>query len=316
MPSRCKVSRRNFIATSTTAMMASPSMVLAGAPTYHTPVAQHWQVGVMVTATSGPCAGVYATASVPVSWPEQTVKLAKRSFSPHIGQFKFREGAGGLKQMLIYIPRINTSQTAAALLTFEIAKKVVDLPENPESMMISATMPRSVRVHLAPSPMIESRNTTIKSKATELTTGIESTWKKVETLYDFVRTEIEYQEGPIRGAAKTLESMIGEKEDLSSLFIAMCRSLMIPARTVWVPEHNYAEFYLQDSPGRGYWFPCQLAGAREFGKINDHRPILMRGDNFKVPEKPTAQRYVAEHLKVTQAAGRPNVQFVRQLSAA
>ncbi len=68
---------------------------------------------------------------------------------------------------------------------------------------------------------------------------------------------------------------------------------------------GFLTFYLQDAPGRGYWFPCQLAGGREFGQINDHRPILMRGDNFKVPEKPTAQRYVAEHLKVTQDAGRP-----------
>ena len=316
MPNHYEINRRSFIASSTALATTATSNIFAGAPSYHTPVAQHWQVGVMVTAASGPCAGVYATASVPVSWPEQTVKLAKKSFSPHVTQFKFREGAGGLKQMLIFIPRINTSQTASALLTFEIAKKIVDLPENPETMTISPTMPRSVRVHLAPSPMIESRHATIKSKAIELTTGIDSVWKKVETLYDFVRTEIDYQEGPIRGAVKTLESMTGEKEDLSSLFIAMCRSLMIPARTVWVPDHNYAEFYLQDAPGRGYWFPCQLAGGREFGQINDHRPILMRGDNFKVPEKPTAQRYVAEHLKVTQAAGRPNVQFVRQLSAA
>ena len=43
----------------------------------------------------------------------------------------------------------------------------------------------------------------------------------------------------------------------------------------------------------------------------------MRGDNFRVPEKKEAQRYVAEFLtgKTGRGLAKPNVQFVRKLLA-
>jgi len=60
------------------------------------------------------------------------------------------------------------------------------------------------------------------------------------------------------------------------------------------------EFYLEDDKGKGHWFPCQSAGAREFGGINDTRPILQKGDNFRGPKG--KQRYMAEHLTGKPAA--------------
>ena len=85
----------------------------------------------------------------------------------------------------------------------------------------------------------------------------------------------------------------------------------IPARTVWVPGHCYPEFYLVDEQGTGYWFPCQAAGARDFGGIGEHRPILQKGDNFTDPDRPSRKlRYVSEF--VTGKGGRPQVQFIRE----
>ena len=81
---------------------------------------------------------------------------------------------------------------------------------------------------------------------------------------------------------------------------------------MWVPNFCYAEFYLQDKADRGYWFPCTVAGPRQFGEMNDHRPILQKGDNIKVPEKKKPQRYLAEHVRV-RGRGKPRVKFVRQL---
>ena len=52
---------------------------------------------------------------------------------------------------------------------------------------------------------------------------------------------------------------------------------------VWVPGHCYPEFYLEDAEGRGHWIPCQAAGTRAFGSMPEHRPILQKGDNFRVP---------------------------------
>ena len=148
-------------------------------------------------------------------------------------------------------------------------------------------------------------------KANEITSQAENDWERVELLYDWVRENITYQNGSRKGALATLRAGFGEKEDLTSLFIAFCRNLKIPARTVWVPDHNYAEFFLQSPDGQGFWFPCELSGRRSFGEMSDNRPMLLRGDNFKVPEKQEPQRYVAEHLKI-KGGSKPQVRFIRE----
>ena len=51
-------------------------------------------------------------------------------------------------------------------------------------------------------------------------------------------------------------------DDLVGLFVAMCRSLKIPARMVWVPDYSYAEFYLEDAEGKGL---VSLRTGRESG---------------------------------------------------
>lgn len=147
----------------------------------------------------------------------------------------------------------------------------------------------------------------------ETVSGEPTTWDLVEAMYDWVRENVEYKEGPFKGAMDALKQGHGDCEELSSLFIALCRASGIPARTVWVPGHCYPEFYLTDEAGNGYWFPCQAAGSRDFGGIAEHRPILQKGDNFSDPDRPGRKlRYVSEHLKVTHAAGKPSVKFIRE----
>ena len=89
----------------------------------------------------------------------------------------------------------------------------------------------------------------------------------------------------IKGALAALKDGTGDCEELTSLFIAICRAADVPARTVWVPGHCYPEFYLLDEKGEGHWFPCQAAGTREFGGITETRPVLQKGDNIRPPIK-------------------------------
>ena len=48
--------------------------------------------------------------------------------------------------------------------------------------------------------------------------------------------------------------------------------------------------------------------------MHEQRPILQKGDNFKVPEKKERQRYVSEFLKGNAVAGggKPSVEFIRE----
>lgn len=282
------------------------------APIYRPGTVRRYKIGLTLRAPTAYCANVYFTANVPANWAgEQTVKVANEQFTRHVTQYKYRDGLHGLKQMLVFIPQVPAGQSAMAHVTFEVMKNSVHKPANVAGLTITKTLPRDVRYFLGVSPLIESRNAIILKKATEVTQDATSVWNRVELVYDWIRENIMYQNGNRNSALKTLQAGFGEKESLTSLFIAMCRNLKIPARTVWVPDHNYAEFYLQSPNGAGHWFPCELSGRRSFGEIADNKPILLRGDNFRVPEKQTPQRYVAEHLKASGGA-KPQVQFVRE----
>ena len=112
-----------------------------------------------------------------------------------------------------------------------------------------------------------------------------------------------------------LETGEGDCEDLSTLFIALCRINGIPARTVRVPEHCWAEFYLEDSAKNGYWFPAQVAGNEPLGYSSDHRMILQKGDAFRIPEsRREISRYVVELFtgKVKQPGADPIHRFARE----
>ncbi len=125
----------------------------------------------------------------------------------------------------------------------------------------------------------------------------ENDWQRVEQIYDYVREHVEYVEGSLKNASDALQGRTGDCEEMTSLFVALCRNARIPARMVWIPDHCYPEFYLEDAQGQGYWFPCQAAGTRQFGRMDEYRPVLQKGDRFKVPEKKVPVRYVSEFFR-------------------
>ncbi len=274
------------------------------------------QVGIIIKSTGSVLRGVYGTTPIPIEWPEQKVKIVEEDISRQVKSVKYKTVGKTMKQMVVTIPTVERGGTAKALVTFEVKKSALKAPEETDGYVIPEKLDRKMRKYLMASPYIETRNGRIRKLAKQLDerTADLTAWKKVETIYDWVRDNIEYKKGDLKGAQRALKDGYGDCEELSSLFIAICRINDIPARTVWIPGHCYPEFYLHDSEGNGYWFPCQAAGARAFGSMPEHRIILQKGDNFKVPEKKERQRYVAEFLKVDSAgAKKPKVEFVRKV---
>ena len=270
-----------------------------------------WKVGMIARAVSGPCTGLVGTVPVPIDWPEQQVRVVNEEISPAVKRVQYTKLGNGARQMSIRIPTLRAGEVAQALVTFEIDRHVLLPPENPEAFQLPKSIPADVRTYILPSPQIEVRDAKIVALAKELRDDQLSAWAQVETIYDDVRARVEYKNGPLKGAVAALRDGHGDCEELTSLFIALCRANKIPARTVWVPDHCYPEFYLVDAEGTGFWFPCQAAGTRDFGGNPDTRPILQKGDNFRVPGKRERQRYAAESL--TGKGGRPSIQFVRQI---
>nr|MCU0982344.1 transglutaminase-like domain-containing protein [Pirellulaceae bacterium] len=186
-------------------------------------------------------------------------------------------------------------------------------PDDTVCWSLPGRVAAELRPYLGVSPSIETTHVEIKRLAGEIAQDAPTDWGKVKAIYDWVRANVRYEfDEELRGALTALRAGHGDCEELTSLFIALCRANGVPARSVWIPGHCYPEFYLQTPDGRGRWFPCQAAGAEEFGSMHEARPILQKGDNFRVPGEAAARRYVAEIFRAQNAVANPRVEWVRQ----
>lgn len=275
---------------------------------------QRFRVGLIVAAAGGSLRDIYATMPVPGEWPEQQVRVVEEDMSPDVRSLRYRTLPTGVSQMIVDIPSLRAGTKAKAVVTFELMRSAILSPEDTSALLIPAKPDRDLRIFLGPSPYIESRHPKIKQLAETTTEGLEG-WGKVEKIYDTVRETVEYRNGELKGAARALADGWGDCEELTCLFIAMCRSEGIPARTVWVEGHCYPEFYLEDAAGTGHWFPCQAAGARAFGEMPDQLPILQKGDNFRDSDRPGKPlRYMSEFIRgsAVNGGGAPQVEWIRE----
>jgi transglutaminase-like putative cysteine protease len=272
-----------------------------------------WRFGVVVKATGGPVTGIRATIPVPMDWPEQSVTKRSEEKSSNVAAVTYKPLDGGVMQMIVTIPRLASGEEASAVTTFEVIKSRIEGPGETGIYQIPKPTPALAKF-FAPSPFIESRDAKIQSIAAKIAGDKHQAWQKVEAIFDWVRENVKYEFAEeIKPAVAALQDGQGDCEELSSLVIALCRASKIPARAVWVPGHTYPEFYLVDDQGKGHWFPCQAAGAeRQFGSMHEQRPILQKGDNFKMPEERAPQRYVKQTLSAKDAAAPPQVRFIME----
>lgn len=276
---------------------------------------ERWKIGMVVNAQAGACADLHGTVALPVDWPEQDVKVLEEDISPFVSNTNYRT-VDTVNQIVIDIARLPAGQEATVLLTYEITRRSQLPPDDTRSLVKPnpKKLPKAIRPCLAPSPGIESNHGKIKALAKKILQGSSDAndWQKVEMLFDWVRDHIEPRDKQSQPSAmQTMRDKASNHEGMCWLFIALCRASEFPARTVWVPKYCYPEFYLQDADGHGYWFPCRVAGTREFGGINEHRPIWQKGDNFRVPESPReVTHYIPPFL--TGKGSEPGRNFVRE----
>jgi len=264
------------------------------------------------------CTKLHATIPFPKDWPEQKVTVLDTEL-PNQASCDFRELNAGAIQGVIKIDSMPQNQQLDVIVTVEIEKAFIKAPEDPTVLVLpkKTLKDKNVAWYLGDSPMIETKSRQVREIAIEIRESHPSNaWAHVEVIYDWVRTNIEYRNGPIRSTKDALRDKYGDCEEMSGVFVAICRASNIPARCVWIPEHCYPEFYLEDTNGFGHWYPAQVAGDRQFGQMNEYRPILQKGDRFKVPEQSGMQRYVAETFTCKQrplGTTQPRIVSIRDL---
>jgi len=283
-----------------------------------------FQVGVVARAKRGAAYGIFAIVAVPLTCDEQAVELEEEDISSQVSGFTYRSIGTGARQMLVKIPFLAQGEEAHALLTFEIRNRIILEPKQTAGLMIPVKPDRQLKRYLGKSPFIQTKHGKFKKICQKIEKQLEAEaknvaditdWQRVEAIYDYVQQSIEYLEGADKSALQTLKDGKGDCQDISALFVALCRTYKVPARMVWVHEHSYPEFCLVDQAGKQYWFPCESAGDRAFGEMPIARTILQKGDSFKMPERPReVLRYASDYAtaEARPGAAKPSIKFVRQ----
>lgn len=282
---------------------------------YDSPQTQRWRIGLRLDTNGVTCNNVLATFPIPMPWPEQAVRSIGQEIDERVDRWSVRDLPGGARQIVLTMPRVVAGTTPEVMLDLEVTRSRILGPQTTEDLVIPMRPDSKLKIFLATSPYIDSTDSRIRTAARDLASqGHVDAWSHVEAIYDWVREKVEYVEGDIKTASQALRDGKGDCEELTSLFVAICRASKIPARMVWIPDHCYPEFYLEDVNEHGTWFPCQAAGTRQFGSMDEYRPVLQKGDRFKVPEKRQPVRYVAEFFQCVPVGKRqPRPVFVREI---
>ena len=271
-----------------------------------------WEMGISVSVAGGDAKGIVATCPLPVDWPEQTVKDLEQQVSEQVGKVTIKTLDDSVRQMIVTIPRLAPGQQAKAVVRMEITKSWIEAPESTDDLLIPSRVDRKLRTYLLPSPYIESRDRRIQQLAKQLISDEANGWGQIEGVFDWVRENVEYRfDEKIKSCLQALDDGVGDCEEMSSLFIAICRAAGVPARAVWIPGHTYPEYYLVDEQGVGRWYPCQVAGAgHDFGRMPESKPILQKGDRFRITGAREPQRYVRPTLTAKDASGTPKIEWI------
>ncbi len=285
-------------------------------------------IGVTIKANAGSVKDSYGTLQMPTAWPEQSVRVVKENITSGVRNSKDRE-TGLLKQFLFHIPFIDVGREETAQFSLEYIRKDILPPEDSSAFVIPKKVDKELKIYLGESPKLDPKAGKVTQTLKEITGALPETatdWEKVEAIFNWVKDNVSRHMAAGATTADVLKSKKGNTEDIIATFVALCRAARVPARMVWLTEGVSAEFYLHDESGKGRWFPCSYGAVNEFGFSTEPRPILLKGDSFRVPtdifqdpdQQKGVQRQIVESLKCAAGApgaGRPQVDFIRRVTS-
>ncbi|MCA9129719.1 MAG: transglutaminase domain-containing protein, partial [Planctomycetales bacterium] len=264
-------------------------------------------LGLRLTSGDGSMQNTIATTVFPTEWPEQKVEIVEVSVPPYF-KHSLRDLPGGNQQLVLFAQLVPPQTTLEATIRVRVEKMHTVGPTDTAGLTVPKRIPRDLALYTKDSPYIQVTGE-VKAVVKEIDkTAFATEWERIEAFYDWVRDNIRYERGDLKSVRDALRDGTGDCEEMTSTFVALCRAARIPARCVWIPNHCYPEFYMEDEQKNGYWFPCQAAGTRNFGSMPEYLPILQKGDRFVVPEKREAQRYIADYLSSKKVNGKQSPQ--------
>ncbi|MGC4004822.1 MAG: transglutaminase-like domain-containing protein [Pirellulales bacterium] len=277
---------------------------------YLEPRSYELKIGIEMTGV-GEQSEALAATPVPLAHPEQVVddvRLEKEGCEATI-----RELAPGAGQLLMHVPALRKGETVRAIAHYKLTLSKQYHAYAAEMFPVAQRVPQEIKnLALFDSPGIQTSAPAVKKLAAELSQGIVHPWDKAVAFAAWIREHIRPQIGPFTSVTTALEKRLGDCEEYSAVFVALCRAAEIPARLVWVPNHNWSEFYLTDDKGVGHWIPVHTACYGWFGWTGVHELVIQKGDRVKVREQHATFRLLEDWLRST--GRKPQTTYVAELT--
>lgn len=254
---------------------------------------------------------IMATTAAPVEHSEQEIsahsvetvgcKAALRALAPQAGQ------------LVLAAPGIVKGQTITAAALFRLTLKKVYQGYQRDQFPVEQEFDKDFRkLYMYDSPGIQTRIRELRDLAERVGGQLEHPWDKARAYYRWVWENIRARIGPYTSVVEALRDRVGDCEERAAVFVALCRVSGIPARLVWVPNHNWAEFFLHDEQGAGHWIPAHTSAYNWFGWTGVHELVLQKGDSIYVPEKRKEYRLLADWMRWQGA--KPEVRYFGELT--
>ncbi|HWC90491.1 MAG TPA: transglutaminase domain-containing protein [Pirellulales bacterium] len=259
----------------------------------------------------GEADSLLATTPVPVEHPEQ--KIEEFHVETEGCEATVRELAAGMGQLLLSADSLAQGAVARAIVHYKLTlfKQSFNYERDqfPAQQKPAAELRKA---YLQDSPGIQTGSKQVRTLAAELCEGLTHPWDKARRFAEWIPKNIRPQIGSYTSVTAALDRRLGDCEEMSAVFVALCRSIGMPARLVWVPNHNWAEFYLVDSAGAGHWIPAHTACYAWFGWTGAHELVLQKGDRVLCPEQHKRVRLLEDWM---QYGGRkPRAMYVAELT--
>lgn len=262
-------------------------------------------VGVEVEGT-GNTTNFIATTVAPVQSPEQKIESVSIEKSGCISVLQGLSGTAG--RLNVSAASINRGQRISAFANYEIELSKTFHGFSTKTLSNRSEFPtRHFASWLGNSPGIDSNSKEVHRLSKDLIDGVEHPYDWAKKFQTWVFENIKGRPMKYTSVTKAIRNGVGDCEERAGTFVALCRSVGIPARLVWVPNHAWAEFCLYDNENKPVWIPAHTAAYNWFGWTGAHELVLQKGDRITLPNKGKKVRLVSDWL--TWQGAKPIVRF-------
>lgn len=255
---------------------------------------------------------IRASTPVPVPYAEQQVDDVR--IETEGCEASIQRVGEGAAQLLLSAASIRRGQRIFAIARYQLTLKKQYLGHQRDRFPAQQPEPPPAvrKLYLGDSPGIQTRSPELRRLHSELAGQTDHPWDLAAIFKEWVHEKIEAKRGDFIGVVNALKRRQGDCEEKAGVFVALCRAANIPARLVWVPNHNWAEFYLTDEAGQGHWIPAHTSCYSWYGWTGAHELVIQKGDRVTPLHEKKAQRLLEDWVQWMGKA--PASRFVAELT--